>query len=206
MKDYETKEITYFNKVGSQNTHKAIECAIKRLKEGDIKTVLVASSSGETAVKLAETMKGLNVKIIAVTLVAKYEVINTPGFSVEKEKKEKNFKKLKELGIPILQTSHALSGIERSVKARWGTAGPVLFIADTLRLVSDGLKVGVEITVMAADSGLILFDENIMTIAGSRSGADTVMVVKPAGMNNFFDLYIKEIICKPVERVIHEAR
>jgi len=204
--DYETKQITYFSKVGVQNTGKAIECAIKRLKEGNIKTVLVASSSGETAVKVAEAMKKLDVKIIAVTTVAKNEMINAPGYIVDKDKREKNFKKLKELEIPILQTGHALSGVERSIKARWGTAGPVLFMADALRIPCDGLKVGVEITVMTADSGLISFDKDVMTISGSQKGADTVMIVKPAGMNNFFDIQVKEIICKPIERILHEPR
>ena len=77
----------------------------------------------------------------------------------------------------------------------------------TKEITCDGFKVGVEITVMVADSGLISFDEDVMTISGSRSGADTVMIVRPAGMNNFFDFAIKEIICKPIpEKVIHEPR
>jgi len=207
MTNFTTKEIVYFNKIGPQNTKKAIECAVKRLREKDIKIVLVASSSGETALKVVKAMRDLKVKIIVVTLAAKCELIKAPGFSVEKNKQEKNFKELKKLGIQILRTSHALSGVERSVKERWGTAGPVLLLGDALRILCDGVKVGVEITVMAADSGLIPFGENIMTIAGTNKGADTVMIVKPAGMNNFFDFAIREIICKLIpEKVIHPPK
>jgi hypothetical protein len=50
---------------------------------------------------------------------------------------------------------------------------------------------------MAADSGLIRTDEDIIAVAGSGRGADTAVVMKPAHTHDFFDLRIKEILCKP---------
>jgi hypothetical protein len=92
--------------------------------------------------------------------------------------------------------AHALSGLERSVAKKHSGVYPVLLIADTLRLLGQGTKVAVEVAVMAADAGM-LTGKDIISIGGSGGGADTALVLKPAHQNNFFDLRIKEIICKP---------
>ena len=38
---------------------------------------------------------------------------------------------------------------------------------------------------------------DIISTGGSGSGADAALVLKPVHQNNFFDLRIREIICKP---------
>ncbi len=72
-------------------------------------------------------------------------------------------------------------------------------IAHTLRRMGEGAKVCVEITMMAADAGLIPVDKDIIAIAGSGGGADTALLIKPANASRFFDLKIREIIAKPRE-------
>jgi hypothetical protein len=52
---------------------------------------------------------------------------------------------------------------------------------------------------MAADSGAIPLEE-VVSIGGRIRGADTAVVLKPAHMNNFFEMQIKEIICMPREK------
>jgi hypothetical protein len=86
--------------------------------------------------------------------------------------------------------------VERSVAQKHGGVYPVLLIADTLRLFGQGTKVAVEVAIMAADAGALSGDD-IIAIGGSGSGADAALVLKPAHQNNFFDLRIREIICKP---------
>jgi len=49
---------------------------------------------------------------------------------------------------------------------------------------------------MAADAGT-LTGNDIISVGGSGGGADAALVLKPAHQNNFFDLRIREIICKP---------
>jgi hypothetical protein len=50
---------------------------------------------------------------------------------------------------------------------------------------------------MAADAGLIRTDEEAIGIGGSGGGADAAVVLQPANTHTFFDLRVKEIICKP---------
>jgi hypothetical protein len=73
----------------------------------------------------------------------------------------------------------------------------VEIIAHTLRRIGQGIKVAVEISIMAADAALIPTDTEIIAVGGSGRGADAAAVIKPAHMNNFFDIEIREIIAMP---------
>jgi len=74
---------------------------------------------------------------------------------------------------------------------------PAELIAHTLYRFSQGMKVAIEITLMAADAGLIPINEEIIAIAGTDKGADTALVLKPAYTNEFFNLEVREIIAIP---------
>jgi len=106
-------------------------------------------------------------------------------------------KKIQGGGGKLLTTTHALSGVGRGIRKETGTWMPVEIMAKTLKLLGEGTKVAVEITVMAADSGFIPMDEDAIAIGGTSRGADTALHIKPAHSNNFFDLKVKRIICKP---------
>jgi hypothetical protein len=194
------RKVVYFEEVGKNNTDDALNAALERLKDGDIKHVIVASNSGGTAMKAADKFKGVDINLVSVGLSA--------GSSFDKTGEwDKNVKKLEKMGVKPYRGIHALSGVERAVKARWGTAGPVLLMADALRTISEGVKVGIEIMISAVDGGMVPEKENVMTIAGTSRGADTCMIVKSVKSSDFFGLAIREIVCKPyTDGVKHEAR
>ncbi|MBC8413300.1 hypothetical protein H8E50_06490 [bacterium] len=50
---------------------------------------------------------------------------------------------------------------------------------------------------IAADAGLIPEGEEIITIAGTGYGADTVAVLRAAPSKRFLDLKVMEVIAKP---------
>ena len=52
---------------------------------------------------------------------------------------------------------------------------------------------------MAADTGLIPFDKDVVAIAGTGKGADTALRIKPAYAARLFDLKIREVIAKPTD-------
>ncbi|RJS72615.1 MAG: hypothetical protein CW694_02385 [Candidatus Syntrophoarchaeum sp. WYZ-LMO15] len=190
---YTTKEICYFLTPGEGNTDKAIELAKRRCEELGIKHVVVASFTGNTGLKVQDAIKDADIVMVG----AHYGFRSGDEGRKLDEIWKKNAKLLEERGGKALRATHALSGIERSVADKYGGVYPHLLIADTLRLFSQGIKVGIEIVVMAADAGLIPTGEEVLTIGGTRTGADTVMVVRSAGMKNFFELEVKEIVCMP---------
>jgi hypothetical protein len=73
-------------------------------------------------------------------------------------------------------------------------------VASTLRIFGHGMKVTCEIATMAADAGLIRTDEEVICIGGTGRagrGADTAVVLQASNAHRFFDLIVKEILCKP---------
>lgn len=200
MADFETKEITYFKKAGHENTDTAIALALKRAREGDIKKVVVATSSGTTGLKVIRKFEGTKIQVIPVFL-------NAGSRYSGSDELLKNMKEFEKTGIKYVQGIQTFSGVERAIKKRWSTAGPVMILSDGLRIPCEGFKAGIEVTVMANDSGFVSADEYVLCIAGTSRGADTVLVVKPAYSNEFFDFAVREIVCKPLtEGIKHEAR
>jgi hypothetical protein len=183
---------TYLEKPGgTENTKKTLALAKARAKELGIKTIVVASTVGDTAVRAVDAFKGL--KVIIVTHVAGFHEANTQEFT------EENRKIVESKGGIILTTAHAFGGIHRALSgvrpAPSSAIGDV--VAMTLRMFGQGMKVACEIAAMAADAGLVRTDEEIIAIGGTRRGSDTALVLQPSYTHRFFNLRIKEIICKP---------
>jgi hypothetical protein len=100
-------------------------------------------------------------------------------------------------GCRVVTATHVLSGAERGLSTKFGGVHPVEVIAHTLRMFGQGVKVGVEIAVMALDAGAIPFGRDVVAVAGSNEGADTAIVIRPAHANAILDTRIVEIICMP---------
>jgi hypothetical protein len=79
----------------------------------------------------------------------------------------------------------------------YGNRAPRI-MATILRTFSQGMKVGVEITLMACDGGLIAPGEKVIAVAGTGLGADTALVLTAAPSTRLGDLHIHEIVCKPL--------
>jgi hypothetical protein len=111
---------------------------------------------------------------------------------------EENRAAILALGARLLTCQHAFGGVNRAVRRKLNTYELDEIIAYTLRLFGEGMKVACEITLMAADAGLIRTDEPVLAIAGTGRGADTAVVLRAANAQDFFDLRINEILCKPL--------
>jgi hypothetical protein len=184
-------DITYFEKPGKENTKAVMEIVKQKAEEKDIKTIVVASYHGFTAEQAVRYLKDMNIIVIAGFLEATPENLSlTFSQGDEKQIREK---------ATVLVTTHLFAGVSRAVRRKFESTSPNEIIAQTLRLMGVGVKVGVECTVMAADSGLVSIDEDVIAIAGTYSGADTAIVLRPVYSQNLFDIKIKEILCKPNE-------
>lgn len=179
----------YWSQKGPANTDQTISLAVKRAQELGIEHIVVASCSGETAKKLVGKIPHL----VCVTHHVGYAGpgVDEMPLSVREE--------LASQGVKILTTTHLMGGLDRAVRNKFGGVYPAEIIAQTLRMLGQGLKVCVEIAVMALDAGLIPAGREVIAIGGTARGADTAAVILPAHSNHFFDTKIKEIICKPRE-------
>ncbi len=177
-----------FDVPGRSNTEKTLELAKKRADELAIAEVVIASTHGDTGLLAADVFTGAKL-----TVVTYHSGFNVPFETVMKPE-------VRELltgrGVTVVQATHALSGLERAIAKKHGGMYPVLLIADVLRLFGHGVKVAVEVSIMAADAGA-LSGQDIVAIGGTGRGADSALVIKPANQPDLFDLRVREIICKP---------
>ena len=192
-----SQSIIYFNQPGVDNTDEVIEIVYKRLKEGDIKSVVVASSSGATGLKFAKKMT----KETNLVVVSSHPGYSAPGvWSFDLN----ILKELESMGSKVVKQSHILSGLERSISNKFSGASHTEVLAEALRcLLGVGMKVAIECAIMAADSGAIPIDKTIAvggTSTGRGKGADCAIVVWPSHFNNFFDFRVLEILAKPFSR------
>jgi hypothetical protein len=188
------KETIYFDKPGREHTETVAAAVRKRCEELKIKYVVVASNTGETALKFCEALKGADVKLVVVTSHIGFHGEDKSDLDEDKKRE------IEQKGVQVVRCSHALSGIGRSITNKFGGVTPVELIAHTLRRFCEGVKVAVEISIMAADAGAVPTDTEIIAAGGTGRGSDTAVVLKPAHMNNFFDLEIREIIAMPRQR------
>jgi len=187
------KKIAYFEEPGENNTELTLRLAKERADELNIKHIVIASTRGKTALKAIEIFDPQIYNLIIVTHAVGFR---EPG---ESEFSDSIREEIIKKGAKILTCTHALSSVERAIRRKFNSIGPMELIAMALRLFGEGAKVAVEITIMAADAGLIPMNRDIIAIAGTGKGADSAFVIKPAHSNNFFDLFVKEIICKPLK-------
>jgi hypothetical protein len=190
MSSFEKKTV-YFSKAGEQNTNALLRFAREYIEEEDIEDVIVASTTGKTGAKAAKTFKGRNVVVVTHNFG-----FQEPG---KTELQEEYKKKILAHGAKIFTGVHALSSAERAVRKDFGTIQPLELMANVLRRLGEGTKVCIEITMMAADAGLISADKDVVAIAGTGKGADTALRIHPANAARFFDLKIREVIAKPAD-------
>ncbi|MCS7119687.1 MAG: pyruvate kinase alpha/beta domain-containing protein [Nitrososphaerota archaeon] len=171
--------IYYFLEPGPENTEDVLKAVAKRLEVGDVKTVVVASTSGNTGAKFARALKG-KAKVIAVS----------------HEKMENRFKdEIVGLGgIAIDKTHLPLHG--RGMDK----------VRDALYSLGQGFKVAVEVILIAADKGVIKPCEDVIGVGGSGEGSDTAIVSRSTttkeafGRDSSSKLEVREIIAMPLKK------
>ncbi len=184
--------ITYFDKQGEDYTDELILAVKDKLDVAkNIKYILIASTTGESALKLHNAIDNDDITIINVS--------HNVGFSGDNESdiSDEMVAKLENVGIKTYQGLHAFSGAARGVTNKYGGFSPLDVVADTLRMFSHGVKVSAEISLMAADAGLVPVGEEIMAIGGRAHGVDTAVILTPVNSKNLFNMKIHEIIAMP---------
>lgn len=185
--------VTYFEKVGIENTEATLKLAVEVARELGIKNIVLASSDGYTAEMMANDIEHEGLTITVVTSAYGQK---EPGSN---RMPEEIRSALKEKGFQVCTAAHILSGVERSMSTLFHGVYPAEIMAYTLRMFGQGVKVCVEIAAMAADAGYIMSCEPAVVIGGTAKGADTAVVMRPEVSSKILKTKIDRIICKPIE-------
>jgi uncharacterized protein len=178
------EKVTYFEKVGRDNTEPTLKLALERAKARGIKKVVMASTLGDTARLAAKLWQNEGIKLIVVP--------HQHGFS--------NWKFDPALKAELEKQGHVVHyGTMLFHTDRFYGMDTPTVMASLLRTFCQGMKVVVEILLMVADAGYVEIGEKVVVVAGSGRGADTAVVAAASTSTHLFDLHIEEIICKPLQ-------
>jgi hypothetical protein len=185
------REVEYFEKPGKANTQKCLEIVKKLVDEG-LSHVVVATTGGETALACARVLQGTGANVVAVTHNVGFGKPNVDECSPEARSE------MESLGVKVFTGTILTRSIERSFMQKHQGIYPAYIVAETLRRFGQGIKVAVEIAMEACDAGLIPEETDVVAVAGTGRGADTVTVVEARPSNRFLDLKVKQILAKPL--------
>ncbi|NDY41898.1 hypothetical protein G3N55_03425 [Dissulfurirhabdus thermomarina] len=180
-----------FESPGPGNTEAALDALEAALDRTGVTQVVVASTRGGTGLAAARRLAARGLRLVVVTHNVGFK---EPG-AVEMPAETR--RELEELGARVHTGTMPLRSIGTAIRERQGYSQQDL-VANTLRIFGQGIKVCVEIALMAADSGLVTPDD-LLAVAGTGRGADTVVLLKPASSNRLFDLKVREIVAKPLD-------
>jgi len=183
--------VTYFEKAGPENTAQCLEIVKKAVSDLNYKHVVIATTTGNTGEIFAEALKGKDINVVAVTHSYGFKEPNS--FELTEESKEK----ILSAGAKIFTGTMITHNLETALAKKFSGLYPTLIVAQSLRRFGEGPKVCCEIVMMAADAGLIPEGEEVIAVAGTGRGADTVMIIRSAASKRFLDLKVLEILAKP---------
>ena len=184
-----TGGITYFERPGKHNTERTLQIARERAEQLGLRQVVVATTGGETGKRATEVFQGYHLVVVT----------HSTGSSEPnvQELTDENKEAILAGGARLLTCQHAFGGVNRAIRRKLNTYQVDEIIAYTLRIFGEGMKVACEITLMSADAGLIRTGEPVLAIGGTGRGADTAVILRGANAQDFFDLRVNEILCKP---------
>lgn len=104
-------------------------------------------------------------------------------------------KQLTSQGIPIYTGTILTHSLEKSLMDDFRGIYPGYIIANSLRRFGEGTKVA--IVMEACDGGLIQEDAEVISVAGTGYGSDTVLLIKAKPSKRFLHLEVLEILARP---------
>ncbi len=185
------KKVVYFEKTGTENTVACLQIVKDAIKDFGYKHLVLASTSGDCGILFSEALKDSCINIIVVTHCAGFKEPNKDEISAEAKQR------IAHAGAKVHTGTMITHSLETAFASKFSGLYPTLIAAQALRRFGEGAKVCCEMVMMAADAGLIPEGEEIMAVAGTGRGADTVLVIKSAVSKRFFDLKVLEVLAKP---------
>ena len=196
------REDYYFSEPGKQNTDDVIEAVKKRASVTGVEHVVVASTTGETAVRFAEAL-GNKVGLIAVSepQYVKEWGSSWPIMDVSCKKR------LEELGVAVLDKAPYVFHSSVLEDSKWSQATPETLLREAFYTLGQGFKVAVEVVLTAVACGALEPYQDVIGVGGTERGADTALLLRATYPATVFSkdakkrLEIREVIAMPRSKV-----
>jgi len=178
------EKIVYFETAGTENTAEVLKLVKERAQSRGINQIVLASTRGDTARAAVDAFDGSGLSLVVIP--------HQFGFGERQRFPQELVSELEGKGHRV-HFGTMLFHTDDFYRVR----SPYL-MATLLRTFCQGIKVCVEIMLMACDGGIIEQGAQVIAVAGTGAGADTAVVATAATSTKLTDLHIHELICKPL--------
>jgi hypothetical protein len=205
------RTVEFFSRPGKSNTSATLEAVQAYLKEsGTPVPVIVASISGQTALRARETISDASIPILCVTGAPCWQ--NLPDISYPLIP-EQTREELQSAHVSIVDSvPSSLSDTIEFSYARYGYRSPTwMFIEALLAVGGYGLKTAVECILMATDGGHVPPFTEVVAVGGSGKGADTAVVARSTFSSTAFSsdpdkrFVVHEVLAVPRHKVFYKS-
>ena len=129
----------YFTSPGPKNTESLFSHVVKRASTLGLRKIIIATNTGRTVDVALKYFDKNNFEIIAVTHATGHK---RPDYQ---ELSYQDRQRLISKGVKVITAAHAFGGVARGIRHRLGTYCVDEIMAFALRMLGQGVKVGIEI-------------------------------------------------------------
>jgi hypothetical protein len=190
------RKVYYFDEPGAQNTEDVMKSVVGYLKENKMEYLIIASTSGKTALRFTEALRGEKIKVICVSEPPSRKIFGDQWPCIDPEIR----RRLEAFRVMVVRVPYKFHDSVFEL-AKWHLPVPEHIVGDTLAFVGgQGLKVAVEAMFMAVQAGYVEPNKDVLAVAGYGGGADTAIVVKTCFPETLFSsdpqkrLEVREIL------------
>lgn len=198
---FKLQEVYYFSEPGEDNTGLVLEAVTKAVERGGIRDIVVASTSGKTALTFAKALEG-EARIICISESSYRREWGSSFPCMDQRVKEE----LEAMGVIVLDRIPYILHNSLYESSNYNFPTPEATFRDTLYAFGQGMKVAVEVVLTAVDCGVLEPYKYVIGVGGSGQGADTAVVLRSTYPATVFSkekekkLEIREILAMPLEK------
>ena len=195
----------FFEEAGD-HTDEVAEAIARRAMDGDVDVVVVASISGLSAIKVAERLAKIKVRVVCVSGPKSWRVYPEYHFPLIKRKERGRLKKLQVRIVsgvdePFRPLVFRNWWAKKTLKLGAEEAG--LFWMTLICVGGHGLRTAVESVFMAVEAGAAKEGEMVIAAAGTGTGLDSAVTLAAGKFEDIVGedpnkrLKIREILAMP---------
>ena len=184
------EKIVYFEKAGAGNTAAVLKLVKEAAQAKGITKIVLASTRGATAKAAAAAFQETGLRMVVVPW--QY------GFGEQFGLGAQPFPQDEATALQAQGHRVYFGTMLFHTDSFYGSQNPNA-LATILRIFGQGVKVCVEILLMAANGGCVEQGERVIVVAGTGAGADTAIIATAAPSLALSALRVHEILCKPLQ-------
>lgn len=203
-----TREVNFFEEPGEKNTDEVISALVRRVKEGGIKAVVIASISGSMALRVAKNLKRrkLETKVVCVSgppSWKKYPQYKFPLISEEDRArlKAEHIEVVDRIDEPFLPITFRNWWEKKTLLVPRPESD--LFWMTLICVGGHGFRTAIEVIFMAVEAEAVRLGQRVIGVAGTGSGLDSAVVLTARRFDDAVGRYpnrrlkVEEVLAMP---------